>query len=121
MWSCPLNGTDGEDPLPCLHVQRALSALSLLYLLGGVPLGLGYNALLLLANLHDPGSMTMPDVYFANMAAAGLNPAAASRPGGWCSLWSPMGGTVQAPASPASLSQKDTTSFSLSISILSKI
>ncbi|XP_070219211.1 probable G-protein coupled receptor 146 isoform X2 [Bos mutus] len=72
MWSCPLNGTDGEDPLPCLHVQRALSALSLLYLLGGVPLGLGYNALLLLANLHDPGSMTMPDVYFANMAAAGL-------------------------------------------------
>ena len=72
MWSCPLNGTDGEAPLPCLHVQRALSALSLLYLLGGVPLGLGYNALLLLANLHDPGSMTMPDVYFANMAAAGL-------------------------------------------------
>ncbi|KAM9056993.1 G-protein coupled receptor 146 isoform 1-T2 [Megaptera novaeangliae] len=72
MWSCPLNGTGGEDQLPCQHVQRALSALSLLYLLVGVPLGLGYNALLLLVNLHDPGGMTMPDVYFANMAAAGL-------------------------------------------------
>ncbi|XP_057604938.1 probable G-protein coupled receptor 146 [Hippopotamus amphibius kiboko] len=72
MWSCNLNGTGGEDPLPCQHAQRALSALSLLYLLVGVPLGLGHNALLLLANLQDPGGMTMPDVYFANMAAAGL-------------------------------------------------
>lgn len=26
-----------------------------------------------------------------------LNPAAASRPGGWCSLWSPMGGMCRHP------------------------
>uniref|UniRef100_A0A8D1DD58 G-protein coupled receptors family 1 profile domain-containing protein n=1 Tax=Sus scrofa TaxID=9823 RepID=A0A8D1DD58_PIG len=73
MWSCgPLNGSGGEDQLLCQHAQRALPALSLLYLLVGVPLGLGYNALLLLVNLHDPAGMTMPDVYFANMAVAGL-------------------------------------------------
>ncbi|XP_074201586.1 G-protein coupled receptor 146 [Camelus bactrianus] len=74
MWSCgPLNGTGGgEDQLLCPHVQRALSALSLLHLVVGVPVGLGYNALLLAVNLQDQGSMTMPDVYFANMAVAGL-------------------------------------------------
>ncbi|XP_053782201.1 probable G-protein coupled receptor 146 isoform X1 [Desmodus rotundus] len=74
MWSCsPLNGTGrGEAPPLCQHAQLALSAISLLYLVVGVPVGLGYNSLLILVNLHDQGSMAMPDVYFVNMAVAGL-------------------------------------------------
>lgn len=74
MWSCgPLNGTGrGEDQPLCPHFQLALSALSLLYLAVGVPVGLGYNALLVLVNLHDARGMSTPDVYFVNMAVAGL-------------------------------------------------
>lgn len=73
MWSCgPVNGTDRAEDLACQHLPLALSALSLLYLVVGCPLGLGYNALLLLANFSDARTMTMPDVYFANLAAAGL-------------------------------------------------
>lgn len=74
MWSCgPLNGTGrGEDQPLCQHAQLVLSAVSLLCLAVGVPVGLGYNALLVLANLQDPDGMTMPDVYFVNMAMAGL-------------------------------------------------
>lgn len=74
MWSCgPFNGTGrGEDPLVCQHFHLFLSILSLLYLVVGFPIGLSYNALLVLVNLCDKGSMTMPDVYFVNMAVAGL-------------------------------------------------
>ncbi|KAM5301292.1 G-protein coupled receptor 146 isoform 2-T3 [Glossophaga mutica] len=95
MWSCsPLNGTGrGEDQPLCQHAQLALSAVSLLYLVVGVPLGLGYNSLLILVNLHEQGSMAMPDVYFVNMAVAGLllsalAPALLLGPGasGWA-LW----------------------------------
>ncbi|XP_077614916.1 G-protein coupled receptor 146 isoform X2 [Crocuta crocuta] len=74
MWSCgPLNGTGStEDQLLCQHFHLVLSVFSLLYLVVGVPIGLGYNALLVLVNLYDQSSMTMPDVYFVNMAVAGL-------------------------------------------------
>ncbi|XP_039735160.1 G-protein coupled receptor 146 isoform X2 [Pteropus medius] len=74
MWSCgPLNGTGrGEDQPLCPHFHLALSGFSLLYLVVGVPVGLAYNALLVLVNLHDQSSMSMPDVYFVNMAVAGL-------------------------------------------------
>lgn len=95
MWSCgAANGTGRpEDAALCQHAQLALSVLSLLYLLVGVPVGLGYNALLVLANLQDQRAMTMPDVYFVNMAVAGLvlsalAPAQLLGPGasGWA-LW----------------------------------
>ncbi|XP_023411667.1 probable G-protein coupled receptor 146 isoform X1 [Loxodonta africana] len=74
MWGCDVfNGTVGGTDLPlCRDLPLALWALSLLYLLVGLPLGLGYNALLVLANLHSRRSMSMPDVYFVNMAVAGL-------------------------------------------------
>ncbi|XP_066129642.1 probable G-protein coupled receptor 146 isoform X1 [Saccopteryx bilineata] len=74
MWSCSsLNSTGrGEDQPLCQHFHLVLSVFSLLYLVIGVPVGLGYNSLLVLVNLHDQGSMTMPDVYFVNMAVAGL-------------------------------------------------
>lgn len=97
MWSCsPLNSTGrGEDQPLCQHAQLALSAVSLLCLAVGVPVGLGYNSLLILVNLHEPGSMAMPDVYFVNMAVAGLllsalAPALLLGPGasGWA-LWGP--------------------------------
>lgn len=74
MWSCSLlNGTAGDEGQQlCQHLHLVLSAFSLLYLAVGVPVGLGCNALLVLANLHEQSSMTMPDVYFVNMAMAGL-------------------------------------------------
>lgn len=73
MWSCSLlNGTgQGEEQL-CQDLRLGLWVLSLLHLVAGVPVGLGYNALLVLANLSNKSSMTMPDVYFVNMAVAGL-------------------------------------------------
>ncbi|XP_019064838.1 probable G-protein coupled receptor 146 isoform X1 [Fukomys damarensis] len=73
MWSCGLfNGTaQGEEQL-CQDLRLGLWVLSLLYLVAGVPVGLGYNALLVLVNLSSKSSMTMPDVYFVNMAVAGL-------------------------------------------------
>ncbi|XP_053411261.1 probable G-protein coupled receptor 146 isoform X1 [Nycticebus coucang] len=74
MWGCSwLNGTGrGEEPPFCQDLQLGLSVLSLLCLATGVPVGLCYNSLLVLANLHSKSSMTMPDVYFVNMAVAGL-------------------------------------------------
>ncbi|XP_006859946.1 PREDICTED: probable G-protein coupled receptor 146 [Chrysochloris asiatica] len=74
MWGCDTpNGTAGGVDLPlCRELPLALWAFSLLYLLVGLPLGLGYNALLVLANLHSRRTMSMPDVYFVNMAVAGL-------------------------------------------------
>lgn len=74
MWGCGwFNGTGLVEELPaCQDLQLGLSLLSLLGLVVGVPVGLCYNALLVLANLHSKASMTMPDVYFVNMAVAGL-------------------------------------------------
>ncbi|KAL2765949.1 putative G-protein coupled receptor 146, partial [Daubentonia madagascariensis] len=74
MWGCIwLNGTGRGEELPtCQDLQLGLSVLSLLCLAAGVPVGLCYNGLLVLANLHSKSSMTMPDVYFVNMAVAGL-------------------------------------------------
>ncbi|KAF6081305.1 G protein-coupled receptor 146 [Phyllostomus discolor] len=96
MWSCsPLNSTGGGEDQPlCQHARLALSAVSLLYLAVGVPVGLGYNSLLILVNLHEQGSMAMPDVYFVNMAVAGLllsalAPALLLGPG--ASGWAPGG------------------------------
>ncbi|XP_046276968.1 probable G-protein coupled receptor 146 isoform X3 [Marmota monax] len=73
MWSCGLlNGTgQGEEQL-CQDLRLGLWVLSLLHLVAGVPVGLGYNALLVVANLSNKSSMTMPDVYFVNMAVSGL-------------------------------------------------
>ncbi|XP_058141668.1 probable G-protein coupled receptor 146 [Dasypus novemcinctus] len=95
MWGCDAvnsTGQGGERPV-CQDAHLALSVLSLLYLLLGLPIGLGCNALLVLANLCAPGAMTMPDVYFVNMAVAGfvtsaLAPAQLLGPAGWA-LWSP--------------------------------
>lgn len=72
MWSCgPLNSTAwAEEPL-CRNLRLGLWVLSLLYLGAGVPVSLGYNALLVLANLASKNTMTMPDVYFVNMAVGG--------------------------------------------------
>ncbi|XP_075384734.1 G-protein coupled receptor 146 [Tenrec ecaudatus] len=73
MWGCDTsNGTAGATLPLCRELPLALWALSLLYLLVGLPLGLGYNTLLVLANLHSRRTMNMPDVYFVNMAVAGL-------------------------------------------------
>ncbi|XP_076996521.1 G-protein coupled receptor 146 [Tamandua tetradactyla] len=100
MWSCDtFNGTGqgGARPL-CPDAHLVLSALSLLYLLLGLPTGLGCNALLVLANLCAPRTMTMPDVYFVNMAIAGLVTSALAPvqllgPAGWgWALWSPGSG-----------------------------
>lgn len=73
MWGCsPLNETGwSQEPL-CHELRLGLAVLSLLYLAVGVPLGLAYNALLVLVNLCHRSAMTMPDVYFVNMAVAGL-------------------------------------------------
>ncbi|TNN79560.1 putative G-protein coupled receptor 146 [Liparis tanakae] len=49
-----------------------LSVFSLVYLAVCFPLGLCYNVLLVAVNLSNKVSMTMPDVYFVNMAVAGL-------------------------------------------------
>lgn len=73
MWGCgPLNETGpGQEPL-CHDLRLGLAVLSLLYLAVGVPVGLAANALLVLVNLCHKSAMTMPDVYFVNMAVAGL-------------------------------------------------
>ncbi|XP_064171700.1 probable G-protein coupled receptor 146 [Anguilla rostrata] len=74
MWSCVLsNETDDRaDQRLCQDLGLALSVLSLAYLLVCFPTGLCYNALLVAVNLSNKVSMTMPDVYFVNMAVAGL-------------------------------------------------
>ncbi|ELV11028.1 probable G-protein coupled receptor 146 [Tupaia chinensis] len=74
MWDCGLlNGTgQSADQEACQDLHLGLSVLALLYLAVGFPVGLCYNALLVLVNLYNKRSMTMPDVYFVNMAVAGL-------------------------------------------------
>ncbi|XP_030068210.1 G-protein coupled receptor 146 isoform X2 [Microcaecilia unicolor] len=74
MWSCDaFNDTENsEDQHLCHDFQLVLSIVSLLYLLICFPVGLCYNTLLVLVNLYNKATMTMPDVYFVNMAIAGL-------------------------------------------------
>ncbi|KAJ3600250.1 hypothetical protein NHX12_031236 [Muraenolepis orangiensis] len=75
MWRCVAhNESDGGavDLQYCQDFGLILSACSVLYLLLFFPVGLCYNGLLVAVNLSDKASMTMPDVYFVNMAVAGL-------------------------------------------------
>ncbi|KAM8824224.1 G-protein coupled receptor 146 [Neosynchiropus ocellatus] len=74
MWICMLyNETDTSvDFQLCQDFGLTLSVFSLIYLLVFFPLGLGYNLVIIVVNLSNKASMTMPDVYFVNMAIAGL-------------------------------------------------
>ncbi|XP_066545172.1 G-protein coupled receptor 146 [Amia ocellicauda] len=74
MWSCMLyNETDDSlDHKLCQDFGLVLSVFSLIYLIICFPVGLCYNALLVVVNLYNKVSMTMPDVYFVNIAIAGL-------------------------------------------------
>ncbi|KAJ8402478.1 hypothetical protein AAFF_G00365610 [Aldrovandia affinis] len=74
MWSCILyNKTDDSvDHQLCQDFGLILSIFSLIYLIVCFPVGLCYNALLVVVNLSNKVSMTMPDVYFVNIAIAGL-------------------------------------------------
>ncbi|KAG7223155.1 hypothetical protein INR49_015763 [Caranx melampygus] len=74
MWICMVyNETDTSvDFRLCQDFGLILSVFSLIYLLVCFPLGLCYNVLLVVVNLSNKVSMTMPDVYFVNMAIAGL-------------------------------------------------
>ncbi|XP_039223894.1 probable G-protein coupled receptor 146 isoform X2 [Crotalus tigris] len=74
MWSCEaLNGSKNtEDQNLCHDFHLVISILSLLYLVICFPIGLCYNGLLVLVNLCNKATMTMPDVYFVNIAIAGL-------------------------------------------------
>ncbi|XP_071028017.1 probable G-protein coupled receptor 146 isoform X1 [Oncorhynchus clarkii lewisi] len=74
MWSCiAYNETDSSsEHRLCQDFGLVLSVFSLFYLMVCFPIGLCYNALLVVVNLSNKMSMTMPDVYFVNMAIAGL-------------------------------------------------
>uniref|UniRef100_A0A8B9U5C4 G-protein coupled receptors family 1 profile domain-containing protein n=2 Tax=Anas TaxID=8835 RepID=A0A8B9U5C4_9AVES len=74
MWSCEtLNSTENSvDQHLCHDFHFVLSILSLLYLIICFPISLCYNGLLVLVNLYNKATMTMPDVYFVNIAIAGL-------------------------------------------------
>ncbi|NXP59589.1 GP146 protein, partial [Chloropsis cyanopogon] len=75
MWSCEalINSTENsEDQHLCHDFDLVLSIFSLLYLIICFPIGLCYNGLLVLVNLYNKATMTMPDVYFVNIAIAGL-------------------------------------------------
>ncbi|XP_063171274.1 probable G-protein coupled receptor 146 [Candoia aspera] len=74
MWSCEaFNGSKHtEDQDLCHDVHLVITVFSLLYLVICFPIGLCYNGLLVLVNLCNKATMTMPDVYFVNIAIAGL-------------------------------------------------
>ncbi|XP_063286468.1 probable G-protein coupled receptor 146 [Pelobates fuscus] len=74
MWSCEdFNYTDNtEDQQLCHDFHLVLFVFSLFYLIICFPTGLCYNVQLVLVNLYNKATMTMPDVYFVNMAIAGL-------------------------------------------------
>ncbi|XP_043945465.1 probable G-protein coupled receptor 146 [Protopterus annectens] len=74
MWSCvSLNDTEKTvDQQLCHDFHLVLSVLAFVYLIICLPTGLCYNILLVLVNIYNKASMTMPDVYFVNMAIAGL-------------------------------------------------
>ncbi|XP_038639285.1 probable G-protein coupled receptor 146 [Scyliorhinus canicula] len=76
MWSCIQgnfgpNSTFCGDDL-CHNVGLILSIASTAYLIVCFPLGLIFNVLVLVVNLRHKLSINMPDVYFTNMALAGL-------------------------------------------------
>ncbi|XP_067830445.1 probable G-protein coupled receptor 146 [Heptranchias perlo] len=76
MWSCiqgdfGSNSTRCKDDL-CYNVGMVLSIASMAYLIFCFPLGLIFNVLVLVVNLRHKLSINMPDVYFTNMALAGL-------------------------------------------------
>ncbi|XP_067859014.1 probable G-protein coupled receptor 146 [Heptranchias perlo] len=74
MWSCVgFNETvNGPDQHFCYDLELVLSILSIVYLIICFPFSICYNSLLILVNLYNKPSMTMPDVYFVNIAIAGL-------------------------------------------------
>lgn len=74
MWSCMVyNDTqDNEDYRLCQEFGFIISVLSLMYIIICFPVGLCYNTLLVVVNLSNKVTMTMPDVYFVNIAIAGL-------------------------------------------------
>ncbi|KAK1165000.1 putative G-protein coupled receptor 146 [Acipenser oxyrinchus oxyrinchus] len=74
MWSCVRSNEtdDSSDQQVCQDLGLILSLSSLFYLIVCFPIGLCYNALLVTVNLCNKVSMTMPDVYFVNIAIAGL-------------------------------------------------
>ncbi|XP_040212672.1 probable G-protein coupled receptor 146 [Rana temporaria] len=74
MWSCEdFNYTDNiQDQRLCHDFHLVLFVLSILYLIICFPTGLCYNVQLVLVNLYNKATMTMPDVYFVNMAIAGF-------------------------------------------------
>ncbi|XP_041942993.1 probable G-protein coupled receptor 146 isoform X1 [Alosa sapidissima] len=74
MWSCMVyNETlDSVDYHLCQDFGFIISVLSLIYLIVCFPLGLYYNTLLVVVNLSNKVTMTMPDVYFVNIGIAGL-------------------------------------------------
>ncbi|XP_062915048.1 probable G-protein coupled receptor 146 [Mobula hypostoma] len=74
MWSCVGSNTtvNGLDQQFCYDLELILFILSVIYLIICFPFSICYNSLLVLVNLYNKPSMTMPDVYFVNIAIAGL-------------------------------------------------
>lgn len=72
MWSCSDAEDHGAETELCHDLRLALSVFSIAYLVICFPFSVCYNSLLVLVNLYNKASMTMPDVYFVNMAVAGL-------------------------------------------------
>ncbi|KAL2101682.1 hypothetical protein ACEWY4_003443 [Coilia grayii] len=74
MWSCmAYNQTlDSVDYHVCQDFRFIISVFSLVYLIVCFPVGLCCNTLLVVVNLSNKVTMTMPDVYFVNIAIAGL-------------------------------------------------
>lgn len=74
MWSCAgTNSTvNGPDQQLCYDLELVLFVLSVVYLIICFPFSICYNSLLVLVNLYNKSAMTMPDVYFVNIAVAGL-------------------------------------------------
>ncbi|XP_067875869.1 probable G-protein coupled receptor 146 [Heterodontus francisci] len=76
MWSC-IQGDFGPNSTLCRdgfchNVSLILSVASMAYLVVCFPLGLTFNILVLVVNFRHKLSINMPDVYFTNMALAGL-------------------------------------------------
>ncbi|XP_012681909.1 probable G-protein coupled receptor 146 [Clupea harengus] len=74
MWSCMAHNEtlDSVDYRLCQDLGFVISVFSLIYLIVCFPVGLCYSTLLVVVNLSNKMTMTMPDVYFVNIAIAGL-------------------------------------------------
>ncbi|XP_069762093.1 probable G-protein coupled receptor 146 [Narcine bancroftii] len=74
MWSCVGSNVtvNGLDQQLCYELELVLFVLSIVYLIVCFPFSICYNSLLVLVNLYNKPSMTMPDVYFVNIAIADL-------------------------------------------------